>query len=124
MANLMHNIAALFLLTDPGISSTYTTAPVAEDKVKMAGMFDRYNRMLFAVYQKNLDINKSGVSKWQAGLGNKVDLANSFFTLGREEAVKALFALLIRSDGKVPSGLVNAYVEGGNEFRKHWSVGP
>lgn len=124
MAMLMHNISTFFLLTDPGSSSPFPNSPINEDKAKMAGMYDRYNRMMYAVYQKNLDVHKSGISKWEKGPGAKIDLAEPFFAFGKEDAVKFIFALLVRADGTVPSGLVDAYIQGGNAFRKHWNMGP
>lgn len=124
IAEVMHNLATLFSLTDPGSASPFTTTPVNGDKTKMAGMHDHYNRMMYAVYHRTLDIHKARRSRWQPGLGTGVDLDSSFFSLVLEDAVKALFALLVKSEGTVPSGLVNSYVEGGNQFRRHWSAGP
>lgn len=123
-ASLLHKISPHFTLTDPGAAAPYPTAPVPEDRSKMAGMFDRYNRMMYAVYQRNLDVHKSGVSRWQPGIGTRIDLANAFFAMGPEAATRFLLTLLIRADGTVPATLVNAYVEGANEFRTRWGAGP
>ncbi|GAB3422928.1 eCIS core domain-containing M35 family metalloendopeptidase [Niabella aquatica] len=120
-----HQIASFVGLTDPG-PDPYLNAPVAADKAKMAGMWDRFNPMMWSVYMRNITVNKvSGTAeKWAPGMGAWVDVNNSFFSMSAEDSVKHLLRLLIIVQGRVPAVLVDAYVEVANVIRKQRSTGP
>lgn len=120
-----HQIASFAGLTDPG-PDPYPNAPVAADKAKMAGMWDRFNPMMRSVYMRNITINKvSGTpEQWAPGMGAWVDVNNSFFSMSTEDSVKHLLRLLIIAQGRVPAGLVDVYVEVANVIRKQRSTGP
>jgi hypothetical protein len=120
-----HDLATTLGLTDPG-ADPYPTAPITEDKVKMAGVWDRFNQLLIAVYMTNIKVNKigAGPDKWARALGPSVDVGAAFFAMTVEDAIKHLLRLLIASQGRVPGSLVNSYIEAINIVRKHLGTGP
>jgi hypothetical protein len=128
-AGLMHLISPHFGLTDPGDTSPFRVTPVETDKWIMAGVYDRYEKMMRAVYQTPIDIKKFpvGLGRWAPGMGPSVEIGNPFFDPGLTlfDRVKYLLTLLIKSaPGTIPSSRVNAYIESADVFRKGRSVGP
>jgi hypothetical protein len=124
-AETMHRIAAFAGLTDPG-PSPYATTPVADDKIKVAGMFDRYTSLRQAVYMVPVAATKvpAGPDSWGPGLAPSVSLTAPFFALAPVDAVRFLLRLLIRSLGTVPAGLIDAYVNSADQIRGHRGTGP
>jgi hypothetical protein len=125
----MHEISPHFGVTDPGASSPFMVTPVESDKWVMAGVYDRYNKMMRAVYQVPLDIKKMpiGPGRWAAGMGPSVEIGNPFFdpALTVFDRVKYLLRLLAKSaPGEIPSSRVNAYIESADAFRKGRGTGP
>jgi hypothetical protein len=95
----------------------------------MAGVYDRYNKMMRAVYQTPLDIKKfpAGLGRWAAGMGPSVEIGSPFFdpALSVLDRVKYLLRLLILSSpGAIPSSRINAYIEGADVFRQGRGTGP
>jgi len=122
----MHDLSPLFGLTDPGTTPPFTV-PVRDDKIRMAGILDRYSRMTDVVYGQNINLTKitSGPEVWGAGLGNTVRVKAPFFAMTAVNAVKHLIRLMLRSiPSDVPAPLVNAYVEGADKIRTHEGIGP
>jgi hypothetical protein len=98
---------------------------VPDDKVKIAGMFDRYTQMRQQVYMRAFTLNKipSGADRCDLTAG-AFFLGSAFFSKGPEDAVRHLLALLIAALGSVPAARRSGYVESANEIRKHRSTGP
>lgn len=123
-ATVTHEMVGAIGLTDPG-ASPFATAPKTEDKVKIAGMWDRFTQMMRAVYMTSIEIKKAGgADKWAAAMGPKVELGAAFFGMSVEDGVKHLLKLLILSQGKVPAALINSYIEATDIIRKNHSTGP
>jgi Domain of unknown function (DUF4157)/Lysine-specific metallo-endopeptidase len=117
-----------FGLTNPRLAPPFKL-PTAVDKVKMAGISDRYFRMREQMRGKQVTGNKimSGVDNWVEDSGI-VNVTPSFFTASQEDAIKRLTAALIRrldaTRGDVSVGSTTAYVNGVNNLRILNSVGP
>ncbi|ODT35001.1 MAG: hypothetical protein ABS67_03220 [Niabella sp. SCN 42-15] len=118
-------IAPVVGITDPG-PNPFATAPVEADKVKIAGMFDRFTTLRQNVYVTGITINRAA-----AGVRDSWDFSAKTFTLGAPffslspvNAVRHLMRLMIIAMGTVPSGLVNKYVESADRIRAHRSTLP
>jgi hypothetical protein len=121
----MHDLSPLFGLTDPGTVAKFVV-PKKDDKVRIAGIGDRYFRMREVLHSAPITLNKiaTGPEKWSKELGNSVNVQASFFTKTDADAVKYLILLMLRSMSDVPSSLQNAYAEGSDKMRKQDKVGP
>ena len=128
-AKTIHDINAHFGLTDPGAASPFLTTPVDSDKWIMAGVYHRYNRMMRAIYQQNINFSKMpvGLGRWTAGMGPSAQIGNPFFVpaLTPVDRVKYLMNLLAKSaPGEIPSSRLNAYIESADVIRKGRGTGP
>jgi len=122
----MHDLSPLFGLTDPGIAPPFTP-PVRDDKIRMAGINDRYVRMRNVFYGKPVTLTKimGGAEHWDAGLGNAVKVKAPFFAMTDVDAIKHLIKLMLQSIPlDVPAALVDDYIEGADKIRTQDGVGP
>lgn len=122
---VMHNISPIFGLTDPGTTDPFDV-PKRDDKIRVAGLGDRYHRMREVLHSAPISLNKigSGPENWAKELGNKVNVQPSFFSKSDTEAIRHLILLMAKSMGDVPSSLRGAYVDGADKMRKQSNVGP
>jgi hypothetical protein len=125
----MHALSPLFGLTDPGLFNPFTL-PVKDDKIRMAGISDRFLRMRNVLHSRTITLRKitSGAENWAPPaltvLGNTVEVKQSFFAKTNVDAIKHLIKLMLKSMPDVPSALVNPYVEAADKIRTQRSVGP
>lgn len=122
----MHDLSPLFGLTDPGTTAPFTL-PVRDDKIRMAGINDRYVRMRNVFYGKTITLTKitSGSEQWAADLGNKVKVKAPFFAMTDVNAIRHLMKLMLKSIPlDVSAALVDDYVEGANKIRTQGGIGP
>ena len=122
---VMNDISALFGLTDPGTTSPFKV-PKRDDKVRMAGISDRYFRMREVLHSAPITLNKisAGSETWSKEMGNKVNVLASFFSKTDANAVKHLILLMLKSMGDVPSSLRGPYVSGSDKIRGRSGIGP
>jgi hypothetical protein len=123
----VHRLAPLFKLTDPGAASPFLKTPAAIDKVKMAGIFDRYTSMRQAVYLKPLTVTKNDAvpDGWAPNLGNTITVTTPFFGKSDTDAVLHLMKLISTSIGNIPAALVKAYADGADQLRQNrGGIGP
>jgi hypothetical protein len=126
-AEMQHRIASLFGLTDPGPGPAYATVPTDADKVKIAGIYDRYHRMRQAVYQQAITVNKiaAGPDAWAANLGTSVAVTAPFFAMSPVDQVMHLVRLMLESMPDVPAVRRTAYAQGANQIRSNrGGIGP
>ena len=111
----------------PPTSSHATT----DDRTKVAGIYDRYKRMLKIMDSPlTVDLATSGDGVWSTaagypGLGTDVKLADSFFTsLSASERSRHIIRLMARAMSDIPRSWEEAYVEGADGVRHFRGLGP
>jgi hypothetical protein len=123
----VRKLSPIFGLTNPGPASSFPNAPVLDDKVKLAGIFDRYTTMRKAVYTVPITITKDDTisEAWAPALGNSVAVHHTFFTLGKKAAVLRLIELMAGAMSDIPTALEKPYAEGANQLRlNRGGIGP
>lgn len=123
----VHRLAPLFGLTDPGAAGPFLKTPAAIDKVKMAGIYDRYTSMRQTVYLQPLTVTKNDAvpDAWAPNLGNVITVTSPFFTMNDTDAVLHLMKLIAISIGNIPAKLVKAYTDGADQLRQNrGGIGP
>ncbi len=95
-ARMQRAIAATFGLTDPG-AAPHATAPTQADQEIVAGLADRYRRMMFALWTRPITATNGAADAWGAGLGNAVVLSPAFFALSAPDQVLRLIELMAGS---------------------------
>jgi hypothetical protein len=120
----MHNFSTLFGLTDPGAANPLTI-PKRDDKIRSAGIFDRYSILSDAMHNA-LTLEKSSKNKegWAKNAGAKTEVLPSFFLKSDVDAVRHLLRLMAKSRSDIPSALVESYVKGADTMRAQEGVGP
>src|SRR5207302_5457819 len=78
-ADTQHRIGWLLTLTDPGMAPPFATPPTNDDKIKVAGIHDRYSRMNGAVDRTAISMTKGATGMWTPILGSSVVLDPPFF---------------------------------------------
>ncbi len=128
----MQHLAPLFELTEPGTGPDFTP-PTGGDQLRVAAIYDRYERMARVVRGEPVNVTKTvGDSSWMRGsgeagalAGNLVSLDQDFFALPDEKSrVLELVELLAKSTPGVSEGAVPRYVEGADRMRRHRRLGP
>jgi len=123
---LMHDIAALFGLTDPGAAPPFVQ-PVPDDKLKLAGIYDRYNTMMYQIYSNRVTINKVavGADGWIFGRPATITLTPAFSAIASAvDQVRRLYELLAAATPGVSAALHPSYVEAADRIRRKRSYGP
>ncbi|HEY4049478.1 MAG TPA: DUF4157 domain-containing protein [Acidobacteriaceae bacterium] len=123
---LLHDIASLFGLTDPGAAAPFVS-PVGDDKLKLAGIYDRYNTMMYQIYSNRVTINKvpAGAESWTFGSPATLTLTPTFSAVGSVAGqVRRLYELLATATPGVTAALRPSYVEAADRIRRHRSFGP
>jgi hypothetical protein len=123
----VHRLAPLFGLKDPGAAAPFLNTPRNIDKVRMAGIYDRYTSMRQAVYLKPLTVTKNDVvpDGWAPNLGNTITVTTPFFAMSDTDAVLHLMKLISISIGNIPPALVKAYADGADQLRQNrGGIGP
>ncbi len=120
----MHLLSSIFGLTDPGTVNPLVP-PTKSDKLKVAGIFDRYNHMA-GVTGSGITVEKTakGTEGWAKNYGQKVEVLPSFFTKSETDAIRHFIRLMSKSASDIPTSLVESYVEGADKMRKEEKVGP
>ncbi|WP_270938992.1 eCIS core domain-containing protein, partial [Falsiroseomonas oryzae] len=121
-AGTQHAIAATFGLTDPGAAAPFLATPTDQDQWAVAGIRDRYNRMMFAVWQTPVTVTQTaGPENWAASLGNAVEVTPAFFALAAPDQVLRLLELLAGSlpAADVPVARRRSYAEGAQHIWTH-----
>jgi len=121
----MRELSPIFGLTHPGPSAPFKV-PTKDDKIRLAGIGDRYFRMREVLHSAPITLNKNstGAENWTKELGNKVDVSSAFFSKTPADAVKHLILLMLKSMSDVPSSLRALYVQGADKIRAGHSIGP
>jgi len=98
-AGTQHVIGWIFGLTDPGAAPPFTTPPTQSDQEKVAGIHDRYNRFMYALWTRPIIVTNSaaGPETWDANLGSSVVVTPAFFGLGAAYQVLRLIELMAAS---------------------------
>jgi hypothetical protein len=111
----------------PPISSHATQ----EDRTKIAGIYDRYHRMLKALNSAlTVDRAASGDGSWSTagglpGLGTNVQLPDTFFTtMTPDEQTRHVIRLMARAMSDVGATWVEAYVESADGVHRFRKLGP
>jgi hypothetical protein len=126
--DVMHDIAILFGLTDPGAAAPFTS-PVNDDKLKLAGIYDRYNTMMYQVYTIPVTITKlpaggAAFESWAVGNPATLTITPAFAALSDVNKVRRLFELLAMATPTVTAALRPSYVEAADRIRRRRSYGP
>ncbi len=118
-ATVQHAIAGTFAMTDPGTTSPFA-APTMDDQVKAAGLHDRYERMMRAIWMIPVTVNSTaaGPEAWAANLGPAVTVTPAFFALGAADQVLRLIELMAGSlpTRDVPSSRRRDYAVGAQQM--------
>jgi outer membrane protein OmpA-like peptidoglycan-associated protein len=121
-AGTLHAVAATFGLTDPG-AAPFAATPVDADQWAVAGIHDRYNRMMAAVWMRPITVASSaaGPEAWAAGLGNAVSVTPGFFALAPPDQVLRLIELMAGSlpTADVPAARRRDYAVGAQQIWTH-----
>jgi len=111
----------------PPISSHSTI----EDRTKIAGIYDRYKRMLKSLSSAlTVDRAASGDGSWSTGtglpgLGTNVELPDTFFTtMTPDEQTRHIIRLMARAMSDVGATWVEAYVEAADGVHRYRGLGP
>jgi hypothetical protein len=124
---LLHDVASLFGLTDPNAAPPFVSA-VADDKLKLAGIYDRYNTMMFQIYLNRVTINKipaGGVESWTFGNPATLTLTPAFAGIGSVVGqIKRIYELLATATPGVTAALRPSYVEAADRIRLRRHYGP
>lgn len=131
-------------LSDPAIDAFQTdvatrgfpTPPISghatqEDRTKVAGIYDRYSRMLDSL-KSDLTVDRaaSGDGSWSTGtglpgLGTNVQLPDEFFTkMTPEQQTRHVIRLMARAMSDVGATWVEAYVEAADGVHRFRELGP
>ena len=95
------------------------------DKIKVAGIHDRYQRMSGAVAFTPINISKGASDAWAANLGPSFVVSASFFGLAAMDQVLHLLRLMATSMPDVPAPLRSKYADAANQIRWHKTgIGP
>jgi outer membrane protein OmpA-like peptidoglycan-associated protein len=124
-AATQHVIGWILMLTDPGAAPPYATPPTAADKIKVAGIHDRYQEMSRAVRSTPISINKGASDAWAPNLGPSFTVSTSFFGLAAMDQVLHLLRLMATSMPDIPAPLRAKYADAANQIRWHKTgIGP
>jgi hypothetical protein len=124
-AETQHVIGWLLTLTDPGAAPPFATPPTVADKIKVAGIHDRYQRMSEAVAFTPISISKGASDAWAPDLGPSFAVSASFFGLAAGDQVLHLLRLMTTSMPDVPASLRSKYADAANQIRWHKTgIGP
>lgn len=111
----MRLVAPRFGLTDP------PALPTMRDQIAVAGIRDRYSRMLRALHQQlTIKSAAAGATTWAAGPGAEVTVAPDFFAPAlatAEDRARLLLVALVSSTPGIDAALRPSYVELANEIR-------
>ena len=124
-AETQHVIGWILPLTDPGAAPPFATPPTVADKIKVAGIHDRYQRMSQAVAFTPISISKGASDLWAPDLGPSFAVSASFFGLAPGDQVLHLLRLMTTSMPDVPAPLRSNYADAANQIRWHKTgIGP
>ena len=124
-AMTQHVIGWLLTLTDPGSVAPFATPPTDTDKVRVAGIHDRYDRMSEAVADTPISITKGASDAWAPNLDPSVVVSAPFFGHSPGDQVLDLLRLMTTSMPDVPGGLRSSYADAANQIRWHkGGIGP
>jgi hypothetical protein len=122
-AGSQHAIAATFGLTDPGPAAPFLVTPTENDQWIVAGVHDRYNRMMRAVWSIPITVTSSaaGPDAWAANLGSAVTVTPAFFALTAPDQVLRLIELMAASlpPADVPVARRRTYAIGAQQLWTH-----
>jgi uncharacterized protein DUF4157/lysine-specific metallo-endopeptidase family protein len=125
-AETLHRVAPLFGLTDPGSAPPFAM-PTTDDKIKLAGIHDRFLTMRSVMWSTPVTMTKvpAGVDAWAAGPGASVNLTPAFFSLPTDLArVRRLLELIVAAHPGISAALRPKYVDAADEIRRHRGLGP
>ncbi len=119
-AGTQHAIAATFGLTDPG-PAPFATVPTQADQEKVAGLNDRYRRMMYALWVTPITVTSGAADAWAPNLGNAATLSPAFFALTAPGQVLRLIELMAGSlpTSDVPAGRRRDYATGAQQIWLH-----
>lgn len=124
-AETQHVVSPSLGLTDPG-PAPRATAPVHDDQINVAGIWDRFLRMRQAVYTIPITLNKTvgaAVESWAPGPGTAVTVDPAFFGEAPLAQVRRLLRLLASRISGISTARVAAYVDAADQIRLHFSSG-
>jgi hypothetical protein len=129
--SVMHSLAPLFGLTDPGTKAPFAL-PTLDDKVKVAGIHDRFDQMYKAVNWQVLTIMRSGPGSDAWGgtgpqlprLAQVVTLGPDFFKKNPTDQIKQLVLLMAKAMYGITPAFEGKYPDALDVLRKHRSLGP
>jgi len=125
----MHNLSGLFGLTDPGTAVPFTT-PVMRDKIRIAGIYDRYLKMRERFHGPTVSFTKvaGGIESFVEGSPDLFTLSDAtFFTSPLPPlltGVQHLLDVMIAGRADIPSALRTDYRIGADLIRTQDGVGP
>jgi hypothetical protein len=119
-AGTQRAIRTTFGLSDPG-PSPFANAPVQLDQEIVAGLADRYRRMMFTLWATPITVTNGAADAWTPNLGNAVALSPAFFVLGAPDQVLRLIELMAGSlpTSDVPAGRRRDYATGAQQIWTH-----
>ena len=126
-----HLLAPIFGLTDPGSAAPFAR-PTADDKPKLAGIYDRYDQMYKSVNWQVVTVNKgaAGSDAWQSHgatlprLGQIVTVGPLFFARTPVAQVKHLILLMATAMSGISPAFRQKYVDAIDAIRVHRTLGP
>jgi hypothetical protein len=133
----MHRLALAFApdLTDPGPDGSPRTSPPAPlptqtDKVRVAAIHDRFDKMYAAINHQQLTITRAPAGTTEAWgssagvLGQTVKVSDPFFALSKVNQVKRLVKLMARARLDISFGFEDKYVDALDRIRTKRGLGP
>ena len=122
---VLHQIAGIFGLTDPGESEPPARLPTTEDKLKLAAIYDRFAAMFHTMWGGRVVMTiGSGREAWGPELAPRVQVQQSFFQKSSVDQIRHLVMLMATSMTSISPALRIKYVEAADLIRKIRGVGP
>lgn len=116
----MHLVARRFNLTPP------PAAPTLNDKITVAALHDRIQRMDKITFNSHINLNKvaAPVTTWAKGPAKSIDLGQDFFSASSERArLDILMIKLVEATDGISAPMQTQYVAMIDELRTHSGLG-
>ncbi|WP_437995885.1 DUF4157 domain-containing protein [Sorangium sp. So ce185] len=127
----MHRLAPIFGLTDPGAAAPFTP-PTIDDKIKIAGIHDRFDQMYSAVNWQILTVTRgaAGSDAWGGAgaalprLTQTVTVGPAFFGMAAADQVKHLVLLMATAMFGISAPFRSKYPLALDQLRQQRGLGP
>jgi hypothetical protein len=125
-ASFGSRIMNIIALEFPGINRpTAGSRPTLEDRTRVAAIFDRYSKMITALFGQQIRVEKiaAGVPGWDAGPGSTVRVDASFFGFTDRQRLERMLSMIAAATPGVSSTILPHYVRLADLLRQVRSLG-